>query len=55
MTDAQLMACPACAAAPTVAPAPRAPAPAALRRFDLSLPAIHCGQKETSVWNPEPD
>ncbi len=49
MTDAQLMACPACAAAPTAAPAPRAPAPAALRRFDLSLPAIHCAGCITGV------
>ena len=45
MTDAaHLMACPACAAAPEVPPAvaARGPGPAALRRFELALPSIHC-------------
>ncbi|MBP7002022.1 heavy metal translocating P-type ATPase [Amaricoccus sp.] len=39
-----LAACPACAAAPEPAPAAagRAAEPAALRRFDLALPGIHC-------------
>jgi Cu2+-exporting ATPase len=41
MTDAGLAACPACVAAPA-APAARGPAPAALRRVELALPAIHC-------------
>ena len=36
-------ACPACAAAPEIRTTPtHAPAPAALRRYELSLPAIHC-------------
>ena len=36
-------ACPACAAAPEIRITPtHAPAPAALRRYELSLPAIHC-------------
>ncbi len=44
MSQSALAACPACAAAPEP-PRPaaaRAPAPAALRRVDLSLPSIHC-------------
>jgi Cu2+-exporting ATPase len=43
MSDAGLAACPACAAAPPppARPAP-APEPAALRRFELALPGVHC-------------
>jgi Cu2+-exporting ATPase len=43
MTDAAFpSACPACAAAPPPARRAAAPAPAALRRLELSLPGIHC-------------
>ena len=50
MTDAALAACPACAAAPEP-PARRRAAPraAALRRIELSLPAIHCAACITGV------
>lgn len=43
MTDAALVACPACAAVPEP-PVVRVPTPvpAALRRVELSLPSIHC-------------
>ncbi len=43
------MACPACAAAPELPPLPRAAAPAVLRRFELSLPSIHCAACITGV------
>lgn len=44
----QTLACPACAAAPEPPEAAR-PAPATLRRFELSLPAIHCAACITGV------
>ena len=48
MTDAALIACPACAAAPL--PAAAAPRPAGpLRRYELALPAIHCAACITGV------
>jgi Cu2+-exporting ATPase len=50
MTDASLAACPACAAAPAPPAARPAPAaPPALRRIELSLPAIHCAACITGV------
>jgi Cu2+-exporting ATPase len=44
MTDTSLAACPACAAAPSLAPPPARPAAVAprLRRVEIALPAIHC-------------
>lgn len=52
MTDAALpsgLACPACVAAPALSRAAAPGEEAALRRFDLSLPAIHCAACITGV------